>query len=190
MKLNIKTHNVRELWKSHITKKASLSDVFTGLDAIWTSYESFRQSLEAITSDQPGNDREITAAEKAAAKYMIENFDKAFDSIRPQVFSELRREAMEVKIARMRHAANLVARHDRHSKQFQILNRRRRCSLRWSLRGITSFTRNSPIKVHLRGGTQGNDSAVKSKEFSSGKVGDLHPRLNPVASSHGRTRAQ
>ncbi len=106
---NVKKYNVRELWKSYIGKKAPLSDVFTGLDAIWKSYELYRQNLAAVVFKKSGNDRKITPAIEAAVNHMTENFEKAFDSVRSQVFNELRREAMQVKIARMKHAANLVA---------------------------------------------------------------------------------
>ncbi len=106
---NVNKHVVRELWKSHIEKKASLSDVYIGLDAIWQSYENCRHSLTEVIINKPADDPKITPPVKAAANYMTENFEKAFDSVRPQLFNELRREAMQVKIARMRHAANLVA---------------------------------------------------------------------------------
>jgi uncharacterized membrane protein len=105
----LQTHNVREIWKGYVGGTKKVGDVFTGLDEIWDAYRAFKINLSALSFGSSGEDRQVHADIQKGLDFMTDSFEKAYASIQNQVFEELRNEAIKVKLARMRQAANLLA---------------------------------------------------------------------------------
>jgi len=83
------------------------------LDEVWEACGDYRKALHAIVFNESGEGREVPAGVEEAFHFLTESFEKAFASIQPQVFEELRNEAIRVKLTRLRMAANLLAEHGR-----------------------------------------------------------------------------
>jgi len=106
-------NKVREIWKAYHAGDKPLAEVFLGLDEMWYAYEKFKTNLVAIVFDfdRSGENREVPEGVKEAFVVIAESFEKAYASVKPWVFEELRNEAIRVKLTRMRQAANLLAEH-------------------------------------------------------------------------------
>jgi hypothetical protein len=107
--LALNKNKPREIWKGYVAETKAIGDVFAGLDEIWDAYRAFKIKLSALSFDSSGEDRQVHADIQKGLDFMTDSFEKAYASIQNQVFEELRNEAIKVKLARMRQAANLLA---------------------------------------------------------------------------------
>lgn len=106
-------YHMRTLWQDYIAGTKPLAEVFPELEEIWKDYELYHKHLSLVATEISGDARKIDPKLEAALQDMNHNFKEAYKPLRDQVFEEMRREAMQVKIARLRYAVNGVANHSK-----------------------------------------------------------------------------
>jgi hypothetical protein len=95
-----------DVWKNYIGKELTTSEVFQYLSKVRTAFKQVRREIAAV-SRTPENKGQKDV--ELGANEMISHFDNAYESIRSQLFSELRKDAIQLKWAKIRLATNMVA---------------------------------------------------------------------------------
>lgn len=102
---------MRTLMSRYAAGEIKIPQVFESLNKLWAKFGDLKKDMATLSFKQSGHKRQVDADVEKSFNYMTDNFEKAFAAIRDQVFDELRKEAIQVKIARMRHAVFLAEKH-------------------------------------------------------------------------------
>jgi hypothetical protein len=103
-------NKIKDLMTDYYGKKVTLEEAFTRLSNVWTIYDRFyRDNVVALKLAQSGKKRSIDPKLEKVFNYATTSFEKAYGIARDQLFYELRREAISVKLAKIKRAAKFTS---------------------------------------------------------------------------------
>jgi hypothetical protein len=102
----VKANDPRQEWNAYVAGTKTASMVFENLQGGQEAWSKMKPALAAVIAEQPP---ESSRPMKEALDYMTTHFAGAYASIQDRMFQDLRKDAIRLKLAKIRLSTHLVA---------------------------------------------------------------------------------